>query len=347
MQFAIVGYGKCGRDYGSLIQALRGASVSCVIDADPSRAEAGARTLGAAQWSANATVALRRASADAVVIATSHASHAQLARDALDLGLPILLEAPLALRLPDAQRVVAYARAAGTVVAVNFWARALPALRRIRRRIPRPTFVRVEFVVDPLSESWTGSAEHGGVMGLLGSHALDLASFLIRSRPRYLQAMGGRHTRRADLADTVSVSLRFDNGGLARVVVGEYGRSRLGASWHVLATDGTITETAHGDLPGEGSRSTGLTGTDAGCSRPACQAQFESLRAFAEAVAGQGKPLAGIDDGLRAVQLADAAYEALGSRRRIPIAATPLPVGAGPVYADDPAPYRRNHGFRA
>ena len=347
MRFAIVGYGKSGRAFGRLIQALPGASVSCVIDSDLGRAEAGARALNASAWSDNADVALRCASVDAVVGATPHAYHAQLARDTLERGLPILLEAPLALRHPDAQQVLGYARTAGTVVAVNFWLRATPEVRLIRRRIPRPTFVQVKSVVDPLSESWMGSARHGGVMGLLGSHALDLASFLMQSQPRYIQAMGGRHTRRADLADTAVMGIRYANGGLARVIVGEYGRSQASAPWHVLATDGTVTATAQGDVPRGKPRTSGLPGADVSRSQSACAGRATSLQAFADAVAGRGRPLAGVDDGVRAVQLADAAYEAMRSRRRVPIAAMSLPDAVGPVYADDSVPHRRHHSFRA
>ena len=177
------------------------------------------------------------------------------------------------------RHVLANARAAPTTLAVHFWLRALPDVRRIRRRIPRPTFVQVECVVHPLTESWMGTAEHGGVMGVLGNHALDLTSYLMQSKPPLRAGpWGGRHTRRAALADTVAVGVRFANGGLARVIVGEYGRTRAGAPWRALATDGTITATAQGSLPcGETGTSHELEAGPAH-SNEACAAQFESLR---------------------------------------------------------------------
>ena len=347
MQFAIVGYGKSGRAFGRLIQSLSGASVSCVVDSDRRRAEVGASDLNAGTWSDNAQVALRSASVDAVVISTPHDCHAQLARDALDRGLHVLLEPPLALRHPDAQHVLGYARAARTALAINFWMRAIPGVRRIRGRIPRPTFVQVECVVHPLSESWMGKAEHGGVMGLLGSHALDLTSYLMQSKPLHAQAMGGRHTRRAALADTVAIGVRFANGGLARVLVGEFGRARASTPWRALATDGVITATARGSLPLGESGSSHDREAESAYSNEAWTAQCESLTAFANAAAGRGEPLAGVDDGVRAVHLADAAYEAMGSRRRVSITATSLPDPVGPVYGDDSVAHRRDHGFRA
>ena len=345
LQFAIVGFGTAGRAYGALLQALSSVSVSCVVDADRRRAQAGARALSAAAWSDNADAALRRDDVDAVIVATPHASHWRLAREALDRGLHVLLEAPLALRYSDAQHVLAYARASDSVLAVNFWARAAPDVRLIRGRIPRPTFLRIESVVDPLHDSWMGSARHGGLLALLGSHALDLACFLMQSQPIYVQAMGGRHTRRADLADTIAAGIRFANGGLARVTVGEYGRSPTSSTWRLMATDGAVTATAKADLPEDVSRIGGLSDVVTPHSHPADAPLGESLQAFVDAVAGNGEPLAGVEDGVRAVQLADAVYESMGARRRIPIAETSLHVGVGPIYADDSVPNRRNHGF--
>ncbi len=347
MRIAIVGYGTAGRAYGMLLQQQPEVRVTCVVDTDPTRAKAGARATRASAWSSDVSTAFRRKDVDAVVVASPHASHSQLAREALDRGRHVLLEAPLAIRFPDAQQVLAHARASNAVLAVNFWARVTPGVRLIRRRIPRPTFVQIEAVVDSLHNSWAASAEHGGILGLLGSHTLDLACFLMQSRPISVQAMGGRHTRRADLADTVATGIRFASGGLARVIVGEYGQSHTCSFWRALATDGLITATANGVRPREATE-VGM-GTDPGNpgAMPSATGQRESLQAFVDAVSGIGKPLAGVEDGVRAVQLADAVYEAMSSRRRIQVDETALEVGVGPIYADDSVPNRRYNSLRS
>ena len=339
MRLAIIGYGETGRAYAFTLRALSGISVDCVIDVDLARAEAGARALGAPAWGDNATIALRRTDLDAVIVTSPHATHPALAKEALERGLHVLLEAPLALRYPDALQVLAYAHAYNAELAVNFWSRATPGVRLIRKRIPRPSFLQIEAVIDPLRHSRIGTAEHGGVVGLLGSHAFDLACFLMRSRPLYVQALGGRHTRRADLADTVAAGIRFANGGLARVIVGEFGHSRAGSTWRIQATDGVITMAArhdgHGRVLPVGRR-------------PEQDApHVASLRAFAGAVAGCGQPLAAGEDGVRAVQIADAAYEAMGARRRVPLEELSPNLSIGPVYADDSVANRGNYGLGA
>ena len=347
MQFAIVGYGRSGHALRSQIESLPGASVTCVVDADSRRAHTVAGRLNATAWSDNASVALRRAKADAVCIAGPHASRAQLVQSALEQGLHVFIEPPVALRHPDAQQVLGYARAARTTVAVNFWMRTVSGVRRMRRRIPRPTFVQVEAVVHPLSESSRGMPEHGGVMGLFGSHALDLAGFLMQSTPRYVQAMGGRHTRRAALADTVTVGIRYANGGLARVIVGEFGRTRPCAPWRAYATDGAVTATAQGHLPWDEAATGHASTVERDRSQGAYAGQFEGVRAFANAVAGRGKPLAVADDGVRAAHLTDSAYESMSSRHRVSIAVKSLPDTIRPVYGNDAVANRRNHSFRS
>ena len=348
MQIAIIGYGQAGRAHGRTLQALSGVSVSCVVDVDLRRAKAGACVLGASIWTDDVRAALRRPDLDAAIVATPHASHALLAHLALERRLPVFLEAPLALRFPDAQRVLAHARATETVLALNFWRRNAPGVRMIHGRIPRPTFVQIEAVIDPLNGSWMGTAEHGGVLGFAGSHALDLACVLMRSRPRFVHALGGRHARRAAFADTVSAGIRFANGGVARVIVGEYGRASRGSEWRIWATDGAVSATTYSDLLGGASHSAGRSSWLEPESGPdAIAPQDTSLRAFVKAVAGHGEPLASVEDGARAVQLADAVYEAMSARRRIELDETPLRLAAGPIYADDSVADRRDHGFRA
>ena len=76
---------------------------------------------------------LARAGADAVLIASPTSLHAQHARQALDAGLPVLLEKPLAASLEDAVRVVAHSRARSRPVMVAENYRFYQAERTLRQ----------------------------------------------------------------------------------------------------------------------------------------------------------------------------------------------------------------------
>ena len=76
----------------------------------------------------------------------------------------------------------------------------------------------------------------------------------------------------------------------------------------------TATNNLRNAVSFENGRSTSATK----CVEVSREASFtRSLNAFANAVAGYGRPLADITDGARAVQLADAMYEAMVSGNRI------------------------------
>jgi 1,5-anhydro-D-fructose reductase (1,5-anhydro-D-mannitol-forming) len=318
LRVAIIGYGKVGRGVSKVLQKDPAFTVARVIDRNAQVAEAGARELNITTWSQDPADAFRFSNVDAVVIATPHADHAALTESAIYHHKHVFLQPPLALRSPDAARVLSMAETSGLVVAVDFWTRSAPGIRFARGKIPRPTFLQIESIVDPLHNSWPGEAVHGGVLAYNGSHALDLACYLAASRPLHVQAAGGRHTRRAGLADTISGAIRFANGALARVIVGEFGHSQTFSSWRVLTADAAGTVTANNGLANAVSFGNGRSDSLAKDVEADCESSFKrSLTAFAKAVKGDGKPLADITDGARAVQLADAIYEAMVSGNRI------------------------------
>lgn len=289
-----------------------------MIDLDLEVAEAGARAVGAPAWGNNSSEVVRFSDVEAIVIATPNSSHEQVTKEAVDFGKHVFLEAPLALRFPDALQIETQANQAGVVVTINFWARASQGIQLIRRRIPHPTLIQIEAIINPLTGVWPGEAKHGGILAYNGSHAFDLACYLAGSRPLHVQATGGRHTRRAALVDTVAATIRFANGSLARVIVGEYGTSSNFSDWRVFATDGIVSATAKDNLLTATSYT--HTNTDATTSASEVaphQAHRESLLAYIEAVAGLRRPLANIGDGVRAVQMADSVYEAIASRERV------------------------------
>ena len=130
------------------------------------------------------------------------------------------------------------------------------------------------------------------------------------------------------------------------MIVGEYGQSPANTAWHIWATDGSASATAYGNLcsgrsyvDGRVSELPNVAEADATGPRD------EGLRSFVEAVARTGPLLADAEDGVRAVAIADAAYEAMSARRHIRVPEIPLQDVVGPIYVDDSVANRRNHSF--
>ncbi len=102
MRVAILGVGRLGAAHASTLRSLPDVSDLRIHDADAARARDVAAKLGA-----RAVAALDEAlEADAVVIVTPTDTHAPLIRRALDRGLPVFCEKPIAIGLKETRDIV-------------------------------------------------------------------------------------------------------------------------------------------------------------------------------------------------------------------------------------------------
>jgi predicted dehydrogenase len=120
--------------------------------------------------------------------------HAEPTIAALEAGVPVLCEKPLAATTDDAERMAAAADDADVPAAIAFNYRYVPAIRYAKRLIDdgilgeihhiRATYLQ-DWLVDPQSPwSWRNSKElaGSGALGDLGAHSIDLAQFLLGDR---------------------------------------------------------------------------------------------------------------------------------------------------------------------
>lgn len=88
---------------------------------------------------------------DALLVCSPNGTHAQTVRDALELGLHVLVEKPLCLSPADANDLVARADAAGRVVQVGYMKRFDPVVGRLAEVLPGagPLRLTATATVDP------------------------------------------------------------------------------------------------------------------------------------------------------------------------------------------------------
>ncbi|MBM4437149.1 MAG: Gfo/Idh/MocA family oxidoreductase [Actinobacteria bacterium] len=317
MRLALIGCGGIGRVHAGAVRELPAVSIQRYIDTAAAVAETLAREHGSTDWSVDPNDALLRGDIDGVIVATPHGTHLDLAQRAAAARKHLFLEKPMALRFPDAQRLEAAIRAARIVCGVDFTFRASPAVRAVKTQILRPLVLDLHVAAEPLTGTWRGDASHGGVMADVGSHLLDLACHFASSSPARVYAAGGRFARRAGLPDTFAVTLTFLNGAVAQLTIGEYGRSPRLSKWWGSASDGTRLATLWDHLTAvrivEGARV--LVELPPG--KPRVGHHKAMLAAFVAAIRSEGDVAAGVDDGVRAVRLADAVYESIGTGRPV------------------------------
>lgn len=178
-----------------------------ICDADAARAEACARRWGVARWYTDPIRMMEEAHPDLVSLCSPDETHAPLTLSLLQAPCPprgLFCEKPLALSVDDGRRVVEGCRAAGVVLAVNYFRRYLPNLRAVRNLLRSGTWGAVQAV-----QGWyTKGVLHNG------THWFDLVRFLLGEVAR----VSGRLARDAEQADPgVDVTLELADGTFARL----------------------------------------------------------------------------------------------------------------------------------
>jgi myo-inositol 2-dehydrogenase / D-chiro-inositol 1-dehydrogenase len=117
---AVIGSGRMGAFHAeTLALRLPQARLAAVVDPAPGAAERLAGALGAQAYT-DVAQAWADPAVDAVVIAAPARSHADLVVAAAAAGKHVFCEKPMAVTLPDADRAIDAARAAGVVLQVGF-----------------------------------------------------------------------------------------------------------------------------------------------------------------------------------------------------------------------------------
>jgi predicted dehydrogenase len=187
----VVGLGWAGQRHLDAYGALDGARVVALAGLEePARAEL-ARRHGIERHVANWEEMLELDGLDAVSVAVPTFLHAPIAIAALERGLHVLSEKPIARNEAEARAMVDAARAAGRVLDVGFNHRQRGDIQKLKAvvdagRLGRPYYTKAWWLRRsgiPGRGSWFTTAElaGGGPLVDIGVHVLDYSLFLLGS----------------------------------------------------------------------------------------------------------------------------------------------------------------------
>lgn len=244
LRAAVIGTGWIGRRHLDVLKDRPQITVSAVCDVD-SRAAADAAPAGAALFTDWRDM-LDEARPDAVWVCTPPRHHRGPAVAALERGIAVYLEKPVARTLDDARAIVAAAAGGEAVCAVGYQWRALSAIERIREILAGRAvgFLMGLSAGGTQARPWfLSQAEGGGTLLERGSHQLDLARALAGEVTAVQAAassvpLAPRAGLPSDIDDAVSVVLRFESGGLGIMGAAWTGDSAPGSHWVEVAADG-------------------------------------------------------------------------------------------------------------
>ena len=327
LRAGIVGAGWIGQQHAETIGRRDDIEVSAVCDMDPERAAQVAALSGAQEFS-DWRQMLDSADLDVLWICTPPRAHAALAVAALDAGLPLYLEKPIARTLDDAAEIVAAAARGTTVCTVGYQWRAVEVLGDLHRALAGQTIGCLvgQSVGGTQSRPWfLDRAAGGGNLLERGSHHIDLARVLagevgavqaagssVRLAPRPAGPAG-------DIDDAVSILLHFTSGAVGTIVIGWTSDGLPGRYLvEVTAPDAALRLDLDPDF-----RLSGVSGGSPVTGVSQSQPFERSVDRFIAAVRA-GDPeqvLCTPADAARTLAVAVAAEEALATGRTVPVPA--------------------------
>jgi len=207
LRVAVVGVGHLGKAHARVYASLPGVRLAAVVDPVRERAEEAARAHGA-EVVTDLRALAGRVDAASVVVPT--VAHEAVARDLLGLGIPCLVEKPLAKTLEEADRLVDLARRAGVPLQVGHVERFNPAVTALQGRIGAPRFAECH----RLSPFKFRATDVDVVMDLM-IHDIDILLHLVRAPVKRVEAVGiPVMSERIDIANA---RLLFEGGCVANV----------------------------------------------------------------------------------------------------------------------------------
>jgi predicted dehydrogenase len=227
--FGIVGAGMVARYHARAIADTPGARLAAICRADASRAGEAAAELGV-PCVASLEALLARPDVDAVCLCTPSGLHRDQALAAARAGKHVLVEKPMALRLADADAMIAACRDAGVRLGVALQRRTDPASRALHDAIragelgrlvlgtASVPYFRPQSYYDGAEWRGTWSLDGGGALMNQGIHLVDLLLWLMGGEAEVVGASGGVTEHEIEVEDCVVAALRFSCGARGTVV---------------------------------------------------------------------------------------------------------------------------------
>ena len=205
MRTAVIGVGYLGRFHAQKYAQLPDAQLVAVVDANADAA----RRVGAeldVEACSDALQVLDRV--DAVSIAVPTPLHFEIGRAALERGVHVLMEKPIATTVAEARALVDLARDRNCVLQVGHLERFNPAVVAAANRLNTPRFVESHRLA-PFKQRGTDVSV---VLDLM-IHDIDLIQELVRQPIESIDAVGA--TVFSGETDIVNARIRFRGGCVA------------------------------------------------------------------------------------------------------------------------------------
>lgn len=321
------GAGRIGKIHAANIQRNGRAALKYVVDVDRKAAEALAAASGAVV--ADAETVFADGAVDGVIVASSTDTHKPLAEAACRAGKAVFCEKPVDLDSVRVREVVRVAEKAGVLFFVAFNRRFDPSFSALHKALREGRIGKVEQVIitsrDPGPPPASYIKVSGGLFRDMMIHDLDMARWLLAEEPTEVYAVGSCMVDPAigklGDVDTAAVTLKTASGAICQITNSRRAVYGYDQRIEVFGAGGMLRAGNRTETTVEVSDGTGVTGDKPMfffLERYADAYRIE-LDHFLECLEKGTKPLAGAEDGLRSMLLADAAAESVKTGRPVKV----------------------------
>ncbi len=260
MKVCIAGTGAMGEVHAKALKAMKGVELASVSSRTAEGGKAFAEKWGIPFSSTSLEDCLDRPGVDSVILTTPSDMHADQTVMALARGKHVQVEIPMALTLPDAERMAAAAKKAGKVCMVTHTRRFAAPHREIRKRIAAGTFKLHHFVVETYFFRRTNLNMHGNarswVDNLLwhhGCHSVDLA-YWVQNDPN-LEVWGQKGADHPQLGIPMDMSIGMRSkktGALITMALSFNNKGPFGGFYRYIGEEDTYKVFRDGMTDSEG-----------------------------------------------------------------------------------------------
>ena len=247
IKVGLLAYGAIGDEHNKAIQATDGLTLHAVCDTNPERLEAALKISPDVQTFGDANEMLSNAEIDLVVISTPPNSHYKWAKQALSLGLHVMLEKPMALTTQECDELMELAKSKSALLVVYQNRRYDLDYLTIKQQIESgqigELFHYESFVggySKPCSYWHSDAAVSGGAIFDWGSHFIDQIMSLVSSEVDFVSGLNQKRVwDHVTNADHAQVSINF-KGGLQAIFINSDLAAARKPKFYLLGTKGAL-----------------------------------------------------------------------------------------------------------
>ncbi len=304
---AVIGAGFWGRNHARVFKELEETELLAVCDINSERAKNVAKQFGVNPYT-NAGKMLKREDIEAVSICTWSSSLANIALKALNSGKHVLVEKPMATNAKQAEKLLETAEKEGLNLTVGLLMRFIPGLQHIRKAVENKKIGELVCATAKRVSQWPERVGDVGVVKDTAIHDIDVMRYVFNEDPIAAYAKTGSMTHKK-FEDYAQIMLTFEEGKSAFIE----------SNWLTPYKTRILIVTGSEAIMKLDYITQELTIEDA---KETLQPRYPwqeplklELQHFANCILKKEKPLVTGVDGLKALQIAEAALKSSATGR--------------------------------